>query len=68
MKLSTETLLATARLQIELQNNQLEELQRRAQYLQGQIDEMKRERRLADQAKRDAVPSLFGIISVTEAA
>jgi cell division protein FtsL len=64
--LSPETLLATAQLQIELLNNQLHEANLRNQNLQGEIDRMKRSARLADQARRAEVPSLFG--GVTEAA
>jgi Xaa-Pro aminopeptidase len=64
--LSPETLLATARLQIELLNNQIHEANLRAQRAEGALDEMKRAARLADQAKQDAAPSFFG--GVTEAA
>jgi hypothetical protein len=57
VKLSPETLLATARLQIELLNNQLEEANRRAGELQAEVDRLKRERRAAEQ--RPDAPSFF---------
>jgi hypothetical protein len=64
--LSPETLLATARLQIELLNSQIHEANLRAQNLADELERIKRAARLRDQARLAEVPSLFG--GVTEAA